>query len=463
MSGPKVISVEARRLRLQRECIEKLTALRQAVAEWRETAKRAGTHTPVQEAACTAEVARLEALQGAQQWEALAPLLSARVDFYRQEASNARAVVIEKAASLLRRRRQLPGAAARVLAELRQKGIEAPLGLSEAAGVLGAPEGELARMEAAIQGALALLERHRVEEERSEADSRLAAIARGYAPAAGAMSIADWLATHPGEMPPLLSDRLTRLISEIEGWGGELASRPLLDRMAAIAQELDPGHRALLEDSLVLEVEEIRARQRRLQDVRARLHATLASLAPFTCEEAENWRREIAAALASDDVEKASLMVANAAAWRAEAAAREEADARRKAVLESLALLGYEVREGMAAVWAERGRVVVAKPQDPSHGVELALPPTGEAMQARVVAFRDPGQPETPNLRDREIEEMWCQELAEVRTSLESRGFSASILRAEPPGVVPLRKVERRPSRAEGWIKKNTRLSSSSS
>jgi hypothetical protein len=300
----------------------------------------------------------------------LAQGLSARIDYYRQETSNARAVAIEKAASLLRRRHQILGAAARVLAELRKKGIEAPPGLAEVAdAAMSASDAELARMEAAVQGALALLERHRTEEEKREADSRLAAIAEGYAPAAGAFSIAEWLATHPGEESPLLSDRLTRLISEIEGWGRENASRPLLERAAAIAKEIDPGHRALLEDSLVIEVEEIRARQRRLQEVRARLNATLASLAAFYGEEAEKWRREIAATLAGDDEETAALVAARAAAWRAEAAAREEADARRKAVLESLALLGYEVREGMAAVrgprgaalsWRSHGRPVMA-------------------------------------------------------------------------------------------------------
>ena len=48
------------------------------------------------------------------------------------------------------------------------------------------------------------------------------------------------------------------------------------------------------------------------------------------------------------------------------------AEERRRAVLEGLASLGYEVSEGMATAWVKDGRVVLRKAANPGYGVELS-------------------------------------------------------------------------------------------
>ena len=47
------------------------------------------------------------------------------------------------------------------------------------------------------------------------------------------------------------------------------------------------------------------------------------------------------------------------------------AEARRKAILNGLAQLGYEVHEGMETAWANDGQIVAKKPSLPGYGVEI--------------------------------------------------------------------------------------------
>ena len=54
-------------------------------------------------------------------------------------------------------------------------------------------------------------------------------------------------------------------------------------------------------------------------------------------------------------------------------------------MLEGLAALGYEVREGMATALAEKGRIVVRKPAATDYGIELGAPQGAARLQVRVV------------------------------------------------------------------------------
>ena len=110
----------------------------------------------------------------------------------------------------------------------------------------------------------------------------------------------------------------------------------------------------------------------------------------------------------------AESLAADAEAWCAGEAKREDARLRREAVLNALSQLGYEAREGMAVAWAEGGRIVLRKPSDTNYGVELMSPGDAAALQAQVVAFDYPARGEGSRLRDKEVEESWCSEAAVV-------------------------------------------------
>ena len=110
--------------------------------------------------------------------------------------------------------------------------------------------------------------------------------------------------------------------------------------------------------------------------------------------------------------------------------------------MRGLTALGYEVRENMATAWAENGRVIVRKPQEPDYGIELKSPPAGEAVQARVVAFaRNAERSASEVQRDREVEQTWCGEFQKMRELLLADGFGPALLHAAPAGEIPM-KVE---------------------
>jgi hypothetical protein len=137
--------------------------------------------------------------------------------------------------------------------------------------------------------------------------------------------------------------------------------------------------------------------------------------------------------------EEALALASSARSWVDAAIAREDGRVRRAAVLEALADLGYEVREGMVAAWTEQGRVVVHKPDDPVYGVELSAPPAGPAVQLRVVAI---GAQSRSKQRDYEIEQSWCGEFARLRAMLDSGGFISEVTTANAPGSIPIKQIE---------------------
>ena len=106
--------------------------------------------------------------------------------------------------------------------------------------------------------------------------------------------------------------------------------------------------------------------------------------------------------------------------------------------MRALAAAGYEVREGMAVAWAEKGRLVLRKPNESSYGIEVSAPPNGNAVQTRVVAIAN--LPRDPQ-RDFEVEETWCDDFEKARSALNDSGFVASLIQAQPSGTVPLKTV----------------------
>ena len=107
---------------------------------------------------------------------------------------------------------------------------------------------------------------------------------------------------------------------------------------------------------------------------------------------------------------------------------RAAAAARRRAVLGGLASLGYEIREGMDAAWANDGRIVVRRPGTEDYGVELAAPADVSRLQARLVGSDRPQAPRDA-ARDRDQETIWCGQFDQLRAIVAGEGGRIEIER----------------------------------
>ncbi len=116
------------------------------------------------------------------------------------------------------------------------------------------------------------------------------------------------------------------------------------------------------------------------------------------------------------------------------------AEERRRAVLEGLASLGYEVSEGMMTAWVSGGRVVLRKPANPGYGVELSGGSQTDVMQVRAVGLGNPADPRDAG-RDKDMETIWCGEFERLQSLVAQAGGNVSIESARPVGQFPLKVV----------------------
>lgn len=110
--------------------------------------------------------------------------------------------------------------------------------------------------------------------------------------------------------------------------------------------------------------------------------------------------------------------------------------ARRKAILEGLQQLGYQVQEGLATMSADMGRLVVRSPVSGEYGVEV-MTGANQRVQIRSVAFdaaRDTAQ-------DAAEEQRWCGDFGKLQSALRASGCEVVVEKALGVGAVPLRLV----------------------
>jgi hypothetical protein len=111
------------------------------------------------------------------------------------------------------------------------------------------------------------------------------------------------------------------------------------------------------------------------------------------------------------------------------------AKARRKAILDGLAKLGYEVHEGMETAWANDGQIVAKKPSLPGYGVEIGGQARSGRIQVRTVAVTA----DRDTRRDKDVETLWCGEFSRLQELLAEQGDNLIIERALGVGTVPLK------------------------
>ena len=250
------------------------------------------------------------------------------------------------------------------------------------------------------------------------------------------ITLEEWISQQPPATDDRALLRVDGLLGELRGLG--IDPSPFSARIAALEAE-PPVRQALVADSLLLDL----AAAVKIGRERARLERDLverrAELSEMTSPEAASLRAEIEQALARPAGNELELV--KRADFLIEAEVRAlAAEERRRAVLEGLASLGYEVSEGMATAWVAGGRVVLRKAANPGYGVELSGGSQSDVLQVRAVGIGNPTEARDTG-RDRDMETIWCGEFERLQSLVAKDGGNLSIESARPVGQFPLKIV----------------------
>lgn len=436
MSGPKVVCIVTRE-EVEALCRNLLALLDDAIVRLQAAAARHDRMADPIVASLAGRRTRLERLLIEERFLELQKQAPREVAFVQGELARIHAEAVALRASRRTRGRRLQEAARSVMAALRTEGKGTPEALEAVvAKAASAGEDELGAMQAIVDQALRDLGRGA---KAAVASGEGVALARRLAFGEDGRTLAAWLAAQPAAAEVSAPDnRLQRLLAEIETLDDATTAAPYLARADAISAEASTHRRALLTDSLILDLAEHKRRREMREAALTSLRQARAALASLDTAAARAIMKRLEAALAAPDTDHGAELAREAldlvaAEMRARAAA-----ARRKAIFEGFAALGYEVREGMATAWARDGRIVVRKPGAADYGVELGAPEDMARLQVRVVRAENAS---SDAARDRDAETVWCAEFERLRSLIAKQGAEISLERALDPGAQPVKVV----------------------
>jgi hypothetical protein len=376
-------------------------------------------------------------LLGQNRWTELQKQAPVTVTFLKSETQQVRARAIAAAEATRSKGRRIADAARTIIFAMEASRHEVPLSLRNVAeGANFADKHKLLAMEEVLSQSYAAFAARRTAIGPSKEQLELAGrLGLGERP----QSFPEWLAAQSWSVNQRDS-RLDLLMAEIETLDDAEIVRPFRERAAAIAAQASPDRRALLTDSLVLDLSE-RSRQRRANEVRVeKLREVHAALRALGTSETHAMETQVASMFQMANLDGADNLVARAQALIVSETAKLAAAARRRAMLKGLAELGYEVREGMATAWVRDGRLVVRKPGATDYGVELGAPQDMSRLQVRLVGSDRPSMVRTVQ-RDRDMETIWCSEFGRLQQIFADSGGEVLVQRALEVGVEPVKTI----------------------
>ncbi|TQM03690.1 hypothetical protein FB548_3650 [Pseudoxanthomonas sp. 3HH-4] len=233
--------------------------------------------------------------------------------------------------------------------------------------------------------------------------------------------------------------RIDEHLAQLQTLYGDSAAAPYLQRLEVIEAQSASSHRNMLLDSLVLDLAAATAGYQAQSTRIASLRTLVAELEALVGHEASGLLMQTEDCLASSQPDKQRVMTLSEQCREAIAQelGRRAAIARRRAVLDGLASLGYEVREGMETAWAQAGNVVLRKTATPGFGVEVGGRAESGRLQVRAVSLSG----RHDRARDRDIETIWCGEFSRLRSLLATQGNELAIEKALGVGEVPLKVI----------------------
>ncbi|BGD56286.1 TPA: hypothetical protein ACKR0C_002839 [Pseudomonas aeruginosa] len=444
MSGPKVVRIVTREEAIA-TCERDLQRLDKDLARWENQASRLAQLSDAERAAAHARRASLHALLEQERWLDVQLQVKIESEFLKRDLAEREERAIRQAAETRQQHRRLQENASALLQALDARPDAASAALRQTLHTLA--DGVLRDdAEALLAQGFAALASAPAEERLSEAQRELAQrLKTDETP----MSLEQWRARQQQDAPH--EQRLARIdrhIAELQLLQGEASAQAFLERLARAEAEQHPERRNLLLDSLVLDLaqaarehQQQRQRLEHLQDLASEVAALGAA------EHAELLQR--AACQPDSDPQQLAELTERCNAILTAHLQQQAALARRQAVLQGLASLGYEVREGMATAWAQTGRVVLRKPATPGYGLEVGGKADNGRLQLRAVALNA----NRDSQRDRDIETLWCGEFQRLQALLAAQGGELSVERALGVGEVALKEIGEEEQREMGVVR----------
>lgn len=431
MSGPKVVRVITREERAA-ICVGLLARLQAALEEWERVGKRNNTITDHDLKQMRARCQEFEKALAADKFDYLRRRIPADITFVQEDQEKRLADAVDRKVRARRSERRKGRVAAEVLAALEKSGVVLPSGLREALllGATGSSEAETA-----IRQGMALLS----SPDNGGVTEDQRALAERLKDGNDRQTFEDWLLNHE-ENAETEESTIERQLVELSGVLGPGAEAAFAKRLGEAIHELLPARRALLMDSLIVEVAQAVRDARHRVLLQARLRAIAAEFHQLESDGGRQRSMDILRAVESP-TDVLTTIEEQAITALDEIRARAAASARRAAVLKGLAALGFQVTEDLGTAWVQAGRVVVKRATQPGYGVELAGNPEAGRLQARVVAFRSAtSTPDT--VRDEDAERLWCADLANLQKSISAAGGGLTVERSLAIGAAPLKTVD---------------------
>lgn len=434
MSGPKVVRIVTRE-ELEATCRRWLLLVGEAAADLLRNANRFGLASSALESQVATRRAALEALLRSEQWVYLQKDAAQAVEHFRFEGERLRSEAVAAGVAQRSRQRRTLDAARSIAASLAKAGQPVPAALTAAIeGAMTAPAADLDAIQRSVEASIATLVQGQPKTHSSgQGDLAARLDANGPIPA-----FAQWLEKNTQPDPQV--ERLDGLLSELSTCAIFVDITDLTARAISISSEPSADQRALLTDSLVLEAARRLRDERAIEAVTAKAMEVRAELAALSSEGPRACSIQLDAAITDRNVEKMRKRITEGEKLLDEGRRQAFALARRRAVLDGLASLGYEIREGMEAAWAKDGRIVVRRPGTADYGVEFAAPADALRMQARLVGSDQPSSQRNA-MRDKDQETIWCGQFDQLRKVLASGGGHVEIERALTPGEQSVKTV----------------------
>lgn len=423
MSGPKVVRIVTRE-EIIAICEGHLTQLDAAAAQWKRVGERNSVVDDSDVAQVRARVEAMQALLASEKFEELQKRVPAEIAFLNADVEKRIQKAADEAVSARKRARRSLAAARSVAAALRERGFDVPPELSDP----GAAPAEA--LQQAFAAAFAVLS-PKDEQQLSQQQIDLAA-ALGAGEERRAFT--SWLADQPLEPEDPLDDRLEYTISELAALQPS-AAEPFR-RRASELQGTRSSQKALLVDSLMLDL----AVARRLASERFAVVSKIRAVG----DQLRNLGGDSSLGALEDNyletAESRHLHSVLVAAEASLARLRKErvAEAGRRALLEGLSKLGYDVRQGMETAWVKNGSIVIEGPSHHGYGVEVGGDPLG-MVQLRTVRFGEGGAADAEADKDAETE--FCTGFDRLRDDIAATGGEVSIVRALGIGATPVKRV----------------------
>ncbi len=432
MSGPKVVRLTTREEVLA-ICEALLSRLDRAIANWQNETIRLGQQDEAILSATRERRVQLQQMLVQDELWLLQKQVPLEINFIEADLTQRQEAAVTKAAELRTTQRNLRANAATLLKALPDGATEADVALVQALELVVAGRSVADPAAILAQGFARLSSANRADTETvTDAQRDLARALQTDRPH-------KWIAEDHTVREPRLQ-RIDGYLARLHTLYGAAVAEPFQHRLAAIEEDVRQARRGLLLDSLVLDLAAASAFHKDLGEHRLALRNLASELEAMPGQANSPLLVQIADCLAQQapDIQQIIALSTQCSEAIADENGKQAAAVRRRAMLEGLASLGYEVREGMETAWADAGSVVLRKAATPGYGVELGGRSDNGRLQVRAVSLSNANDPG----RDQDIETIWCSEFTRLRDVLAAQGSELSIEKALGVGAVPLKRVE---------------------